>query len=1341
MPTRREQSSLRNEPLLEVGELSGTFSRQSRRYWELPRLNNDNLLITQGDSERTFDRLRVAGDRSLSVRLCTWPRFPHKSRQFYGILRRVLHPDHFALISRVHDVIQQSDGQYRLDIWVDNRSNEADQVVATLIAQLPHRWHTRAHVPYHQRNSRRTGRTVLGRPFSQPLGFAAASWNIRSFQLKKQSLLLLARTNNLDILAVQETLCRADSWAPKLAGYTVYSVPSGERGAVGLALAVKTGIPSSLLEKTENWIMTEVRMANCNWIVANIYFPSGGLNHAVIREFERCLNRYTTNIARSRILVLGDFNREPDVVDQLCWRWPAPLARLPSRSSPGTFHGFRPGLVSTIDHILLGPSPLVPPKISVLRGWSDSDHWPIVVRIPAELGELPRPVPKKVCSRTFSEASKLKFLTDERWEVLTTDIDSNSPSVDAATNALLETFELVGTDVGVIRELNGPAEKRRCMSHQCRSALRNRSEKLRDFLDMGSAESRAAYVDARSRAVTALREDSRRSWAEHVEELRHTVGLRQSRQAWRWMNKFLKPQGPYHGNSLSAIFDESGVLQTSEEGKAAAWLSYYRKLFDDLTGHSGDSVWWDQFRPEQGSETTSFDPLADTWEPNELLRFLDMLANGKAPGIDKIPPEWYKAMRLQPNHEGYEAPEGFPNHAVQAFASVLSKIVESGEIPDSWQRAEIVSIPKTGDLRKPENYRGIALIPVGLKILCALVIARFNKILTANSILCQEQAGFRSREECVAQAASLMEILTRRRTTGETTYMAFIDFKKAYDMVPHEALFAKLEWAGFNGKFMEFLRGLYRTSTMTPRGTSGSVPVARGLRQGCPMSPSLFNFFINDIFAPIDGFSPQGVVVPCEDGLLHCPGLLFADDVVLFAESAEDLKRSLDHLERWANRWEMECGVRKCAVMLVPLTQEIDPIAQLQAEGPWRLHGQDVPLTRQYRYLGIEITDDLALNAHIASTRAKGIGAFGRCHRFLTSKSIPLGIRAMAYKTMVLPILAWGSELLPLDRTKYAQLSQVQSRQLRCISGLRPTSTLGCPIAIGRELNIPPFWVRAATARVRLFQKAPRLKTWLRILDERRCRLPQRGTRPWITLSDRWLRGRLNTYEGPPQLPLHEWVRREEWTRAIERSSTVSSIQYERNAFFNGRRYLEFGNYNLLSQSGLVSLFRMRTGSFLTAQRLAFMGFISPEFRSRCPFCLLPGGETIDHLLLGCPRWEPHRRTTFTAILDIVRGFNDQASASVMLLGGETRGEHIEDHILTDGDPITLSTIAFLEAITSQRLRTLQSLRLAWPPRVNAQRGTTDLQHGSELTRPDGSDPQGVLVGRNPTYPELGSSP
>jgi exonuclease III len=95
------------------------------------------------------------------------------------------------------------------------------------------------------------------------------------------SVLLLARNNNLAIFALQETHCKADSWLPKLAGYKVFSVPAAERGSVGLALAIKTGIPSTLLEKSENWIISEVKMANCDWVVANIYFPSGGMNHAV----------------------------------------------------------------------------------------------------------------------------------------------------------------------------------------------------------------------------------------------------------------------------------------------------------------------------------------------------------------------------------------------------------------------------------------------------------------------------------------------------------------------------------------------------------------------------------------------------------------------------------------------------------------------------------------------------------------------------------------------------------------------------------------------------------------------------------------------------------------------------------------------------------------------------------------------------------------------------------------------------------------------------------------------------------------------------------------------------
>jgi phage FluMu protein Com len=115
---------------------------------------------------------------------------------------------------------------------------------------------------------------------------------------------------------------------------------------------------------------------------------------------------------------------------------------------------------------------------------------------------------------------------------------------------------------------------------------------------------------------------------------------------------------------------------------------------------------------------------------------------------------------------------------------------------------------------------------------------------------------------------------------------------------------------------------------------------------------------------------------------------------------------------------------------------------------------------------------------------------------------------------------------------------------------------------------------------------------------------------------------RVNSYEGPPQFPIQTWAKNKEWARAIERSSTLASNQYERNGFINGRQYLRYGNYNLISQSGLIHLFRMRTGSFLTTQRLEFMGFVSPDFKYSCPFCRLQEAETVAHLLVSCPRWK-----------------------------------------------------------------------------------------------------------------------
>ena len=318
--------------------------------------------------------------------------------------------------------------------------------------------------------------------------------------------------NKVDVFAIQETHCRSDAWAPKLHGFNVYSVASGLQGEVGIALAIKSVYTASVLAQSKHWIIAEIRMENGIFIVANVYFPSGGLNHSVIRNFEHCLNRYTMNITRSRVIILGDFNRLPAEVDQLCWRWSAPVTRLSTRGSPGTFHGFRPQMEpSAIDHILFGPSAPAHLKAKVLRGWSDSDHWPVLVSFPTHLGEPPRPVPKTVYSRTFSESSSARFLGDNRWNVLIDQL-SDGFSVETATSLLLDTFNSIGRTTGLITEQTGKSDKAQCLSHSTKCALRHRTRALNTYLENGSREALNNYNSKKALVAQLLLRDKKRRW-------------------------------------------------------------------------------------------------------------------------------------------------------------------------------------------------------------------------------------------------------------------------------------------------------------------------------------------------------------------------------------------------------------------------------------------------------------------------------------------------------------------------------------------------------------------------------------------------------------------------------------------------------------------------------------------------------------------------------------------------------------------------------------------------------------------------------------------------------------
>lgn len=129
---------------------------------------------------------------------------------------------------------------------------------------------------------------------------------------------------------------------------------------------------------------------------------------------------------------------------------------------------------------------------------------------------------------------------------------------------------------------------------------------------------------------------------------------------------------------------------------------------------------------------------------------------------------------------------------------------------------------------------------------------------------------------------------------------------------------------------------------------SSPFPYKRGVRQGCPMSPMLFNFFINSI---LDSIEP--VEIPClSEGI---KGLLFADDLVLLCHSFADLDIKLRAIGEWCNSNGMETNASKCAVMWSK------PTVNMNLPPPVYFGEDLIPQVDKYVYHGIEFNDALNL--------------------------------------------------------------------------------------------------------------------------------------------------------------------------------------------------------------------------------------------------------------------------------------------------------------------------------------------------------------------------------------------
>ena len=185
-----------------------------------------------------------------------------------------------------------------------------------------------------------------------------------------------------------------------------------------------------------------------------------------------------------------------------------------------------------------------------------------------------------------------------------------------------------------------------------------------------------------------------------------------------------------------------------------------------------------------------------------------------------------------------------------AVASLLHRVItavwRAGSVPASWRHALITPLPKKGSRFDRGNYRRISLLDVESKVYLLVLLARIRGYLDACFL--DEQHGFRPNRGPGDGQFCFRRLVEVAASHAVPVFAGLVDFKQAFDSLDRATLWALLQAYGVHPKLVALLQDLYDGSTASVRAnghTSPPFPVTAGVRQGCPLSPTLFNVYMD----------------------------------------------------------------------------------------------------------------------------------------------------------------------------------------------------------------------------------------------------------------------------------------------------------------------------------------------------------------------------------------------------------------------------------------------------------------------------------------------------------------
>jgi exonuclease III len=630
--------------------------------------------------------------------------------------------------------------------------------------------------------------------------------NVDVLTNKKDELLLVIRSIKPDVLCLQEVLPKNPGIGGcipevelKLPGYSMHKADEMRRGTITY---IADHIPAEQIPLTiPDSVACRLHIDGKTFLLCNIYRSPTRTTAEDDAALRHCLSSVCKE-KKDGLIICGDFNHpgidwdsqsaktilERQFIEFVQEQYLTQHVRENTR--------FREGHEDSLLDLILTDRPSLIGKLDNLAPLGKSDHC--ILSYELDIGTTP---PAKEESYRYYRGNYARM----REEMAETDWDYEMRDLSANQAWTLFEEKLSASMERNIPKAKPQPRREKWLTKEAERAVKNKQRCRNRHQKRKTPTSLDEYKRARNQATRICRE----ARADYEREV--CLNIKDNpKEFWGFVRNQTEET-----SKVAPIRRQDGTLATSAEEKANLLSSAFASVFcrEDMNN----------FPSLQAPDQELLAEIAI--EEKDIIEEIQNTKKGKSAGPDGIHPCVIRELCKEVS---------------RPLLLIFRKSLEEGQLPTKWKDAIVVPIFKKGSRHDPGNYRPVSLTSVCGKILEKIVRKHILKYLERTDYFCQEQYGFRPRRSCSSQLLCIVEEWTEWLDNRIPFDCVYLDYRKAFDSVPHHRLLQKVKASGLDGRLLEWIGSFLSNRTQRVRvdeATSGEEMVTSGIPQGSVLGP------------------------------------------------------------------------------------------------------------------------------------------------------------------------------------------------------------------------------------------------------------------------------------------------------------------------------------------------------------------------------------------------------------------------------------------------------------------------------------------------------------------------